>query len=77
MLTLTSRIISGILSFIMMFSPFGFKRDAKTVDGKKTVTVTVASDGSGDYTTLEAARDYVRTLDKSAYKGITVRVSAG
>ena len=38
-----------------------------------------AADGSVEkpFATIEAARDYVRTLDKSKYKGITVRINAG
>ena len=76
-MTLTMRIISGILSFVMMFSPFGFKNDGATADVGGVKTVTVALDGSGDYATIEEARDYVRTLDKSKYDGITVNVKAG
>ena len=41
--------------------------DAKTADG----TV------NNPFATIEAARDYVRTLDKTKYSGITVRVNAG
>ena len=72
---LSSRIISGILSFIMMFSPIGFKRNEKTDEGG-VKTVTVAQSG-GDFKTIEAARDYLRTLDKSKYDGIEVTVKSG
>ena len=74
---LHTKIISGILSFIMMFSPIGFAKGNSGTKPKESVTVTVAADGSGDYTTLEAARDYVRTLDKSKYSEITVRIAEG
>ena len=76
-MTLTMRIISGILSFVMMFSPFGFKNDGATADVGGVKTVTVALDGSGDFATVEEARDYVRTLDKSKYDGITVNIKSG
>ena len=75
MLVLSSRIISGILSFIMMFSPIGFKRNEKTDEGG-VKTVTVAQSG-GDFKSIEAARDYLRTLDKSKYDGVEVTVKAG
>ena len=74
-MTLTIKAISGILSFVMMFSPIGFKKGEKQSGGIKTVTV--ASDGSGDYTTLDGARDYIRTLNKAKYDGIDVAVKAG
>ena len=69
------RTISGMLSFVMMFSPFGFKNGGKAPEAK-AITVTVAEKG-GDFTTIEAARDYVRGLNKERYKGIDVIVKAG
>lgn len=69
-----TRIISGILSFVMM-TTFGFGKKANNEGGVKTITV--AADGSGDYKTVEEARDYIRTLDKSKFDGITVNVRAG
>ncbi len=80
-MTLASKIISGLLAFLMFHSPaFGFGGNTGAENNKadgKTVTVTVAQDGSGDYATLEEARDYVRTLDKSKYDGINVVIGAG
>ncbi len=80
-MTLASRIISGLLAFLMFHSSaFGFDgnngAENDNADGK-TVTVTVAKDGGGDYATLEEARDYVRTLDKTKYSGIDIVVGAG
>jgi len=74
-----TRIISGIVAFMMATTPFAGVKSGKTVSekeatgGVKTVTV---SEG-GDCRTMEAARDFVRTLDKSKYTGIEVTVSAG
>ena len=69
------RIISGILAYVMMFSPIGFKKGKKAGEGG-VKEITVAQDG-GDFTSIEAARDYVRTLDKTKYDGINIVVSAG
>ena len=66
------KVISGILSFIMMFSPIGFKKGENKPEDLGVKQITVAK--NGNYTTIEAARDYIRTLDKSKYNGITVTV---
>lgn len=75
-MSLTMRIISGIISFVMMFSPFGFKGD-KTNSAAEVKEIVVALDGSGDYTTIEEARDAVRKLDKTKYSGIDVKIKSG
>ena len=69
------RIVSGILAYVMMFSPVGFKKGG-TADAGGVKEITVAQSG-GDFTTVEAARDYIRTLNKSKYEGIEVTVKAG
>lgn len=55
-----------------------------TENGKLTLYVAAGADAEGadgsvdkPFATIEAARDYVRTLDKSQYSGITVRVGKG
>lgn len=72
---LTSRIISGILAFVMMFSPFGFSKKTETEQTGGIKEITVSSDG--EYKTVEEARDYIRTLDKTKYSGIEVTVKSG
>ena len=75
-MTLTIKVLSGILSFLMFFSPaFGIKNENENAP-REIKTVTVALDGSGDFKTIEEARDYVRSLDKSKYSGIDVVVNA-
>jgi len=69
------RVISGIVAFMMATTPFAGVKSGKTVSEKDTAvggvkTVTVSADG--EYKTLDAARDYVRTLDKSQYTGIEI-----
>ena len=53
-MTLTSKIISGILSFVMMFSPFGFAGEKSEGENETggVKQVTVAQSG-GDFATLE------------------------
>lgn len=81
---------SGILAYVMMFSPFGFKSGEKnetpSVPTGEEKIVYVApngndTDGNGSeeapFATLEGARDAVRKLDKSKYDGITVLVKEG
>ncbi len=53
-------------------------------DGKLTLYVSAGADANGadgsiekPFATIEAARDYIRTLDKSKYKGIDVRIAKG
>ena len=74
-MTVSLRIVSGILAYLMMFSPVGFKKGG-TADEGGVKEITVAQSG-GDFTTVEAARDYIRTLNKSKYEGIEVTVKAG
>ena len=74
-MTLTARIISGILAYVMMFSPIGWKKGEKAEAGG-VKEITVAQSG-GDFKTIEAARDYIRTLNKSKYDGINVTVKSG
>ncbi len=72
---LTSRIISAILSFIMFLSPIGIMGTNSAAGGVKEITV--AADGSGDYTTISEARDAVRKIDKSKYDAINVMIKSG
>ena len=72
MFPLTSRIISGIIAFIMMTAPFGFGKNGQQGGA---LELTVSADGK--YKTVEEARDYIRTLDKAKYDSITVTVKAG
>ena len=74
-MTLTARIISGILAYVMMFSPIGWKKGDNTEAGG-VKEITVAQSG-GDFKTIEEARDYIRTLNKSKYDGINVTVKSG
>ncbi len=74
-MALVSRIISGILSFIMMTAPFGFGKNPTEAQRGSVKEITVSSDG--EYKTVEEARDFIRTLDKAKYDGITVTVKAG
>ena len=73
-MTAALRIISGILAYVMMFSPIGYKKSEGESGGVKEITV---AQSGGDFTTVEAARDYIRTLDKSKYDGIEVTVKPG
>ena len=75
---LVMRIVSGIVSFIMMFSPFGiFGNKGNADQGGKELNLLVALDGSGDYTTIDDAKNYIRTVDKTKYAGINVSIKSG
>lgn len=84
--------VSGLLAYIMMFSPFSQlnrgedKTEEVTTPSGETMTIYVAADGDNSvadgteekpYATLEAARDAVRKLNKKNYGGIDVVVKAG
>ncbi len=74
-MTLTAKIVSGILAFLMMFSPIGFKKDDTASGSVKEIVV--SADGSGDCKTLPEARDIARKLDKSKYSGIDIVIKKG
>ena len=81
-MTLTTRIFSGILSYILFFSPaFGAKKEAEKteepVKSGEAIWITVAKDGTGMYETIEEARDYIRTIDRSKFCDITVKIQPG
>ena len=71
--------LSGILAFLMFFSPFGMKTDETDAPEKpgEGIYVTVAADGSGMFASIEEARDYIRTLDKTKFCDITVKLLPG
>ena len=71
---LSLRIISGILAYLMMFSPVGMNKGEKT-EARDVKEITVGTDG--DFGTIEEARDFIRRLKKTNYGGIEVTVKAG
>ena len=88
MYNLSARMISGIIAFVMGALPFaqgGANTDTLGTDkgGVKTVYVSVdAKDGGNGtekkpFSSIEEARDALRSVDKSAYKEIDVIVGAG
>jgi len=73
-----TRIISGIVAFMMATTPFagvkgGASKTSAPTEGIKEITVSQDS----NFKTIESARDFIRTLDKSKYEGIEVTVAAG
>ena len=86
--TLTTRIISGILAFIMSSAPFGSRGNKKETlgvdkNGVKTVYVSTDAKKTADGTknkpfgSIEEARDAIRNVDKKNYKEIDVVIGAG
>ena len=68
-----SRLAAGVVSLIMLVSPFGIGKGNNTAaPAQKSLRIEVSADSM--YTTIEEARDYIRTLDKSKYSDITVNV---
>ena len=79
MISLKSRIISGIIAFIMSTAPFS------GIGGTKTARLYVSPDGksgadgseNAPFATIEEARDAVRSLDRAKYKEIDVIIGKG